>query len=56
MKVKIDSKIFESALVVILRTPGLFLLDQWWQRYSQDLWLPNNDAKSLFPATISILS
>ncbi|CAG0912672.1 unnamed protein product [Notodromas monacha] len=31
MRVNIDSKQFESALVIVLRTPGLYLLDRWWQ-------------------------
>jgi hypothetical protein len=54
--VKVHDEQIEKTISVILRLPGLFLLDQWCQSSSTEIWSKVLDSPDLISSVISPIS
>jgi hypothetical protein len=54
--VKVQEEQIEKTVSVILRLPGLFLLDHWCQSSSTEIWGKVLDSPDLISAVVSPIS
>jgi len=54
--VKVHEEQIEKTISVILRLPGLFLLDHWFQSSSTEIWGKVVDSPDLLSAVVSPIS
>lgn len=54
--VKVQEEQIEKTISVILRLPGLFLLDHWCQSSSTEIWGKVVDSPDLISAVVSPIS
>ena len=54
--VKVHDEKIEKTISVILRLPGLFLLDHWYQSSSTEIWAEVVDSPHLISSVVSPIS
>jgi hypothetical protein len=54
--IKVHDEQVEKTISVILRLPGLFLLDHWYQSSSTEIWAKIVDSPDMISAVVSPIS